>query len=125
MTEERPRQRRLNQDPVETPPAGAPARAVIEGRLTRLEPLDPAHLGSLFELSHGDAEKARVWDYLPYGPFEDRAAFARWLEARAASEDPLFFTVLDRATGRPEGVAISASPRRCSARRSRPTRSMR
>lgn len=105
MTEEKPRPRRLSEDPVETPPAGTPARAAIEGGYTRLEPLDPAHGESLFALSHGDAEKARIWAYLPYGPFDDRAAFSAWLEARAASKDPLFFAVLDRTTGRPEGVA--------------------
>lgn len=33
----------------------------------------------------------------------DRVPFQAWLEGRAASQDPLFFAVFDKATGRVEG----------------------
>jgi RimJ/RimL family protein N-acetyltransferase len=45
-----------------------------------------------------------LWDYLPYGPFPERAAFDAWLAANAASADPLFFAVLERASLRAVGL---------------------
>ena len=42
---------------------------------------------------------------LPYGPFEDEAALAAQLEANAASEDPLFYAIIDLRDGRAGGVA--------------------
>jgi RimJ/RimL family protein N-acetyltransferase len=85
-------------------PARVPERAGLEGELVRLEPVDPAHHGpALFESSHGEAA-AGLWDYLPNGPFATHADFTAWLEACATSEDPLFFTIVDTATGRPEGM---------------------
>jgi RimJ/RimL family protein N-acetyltransferase len=65
----------------------------------RLEPVDPAgHAGALFAAG----SEPRIWDYLGVGPFEDEAAMRAWLDACAASEDPLFFTIL--VDGRPEGM---------------------
>jgi RimJ/RimL family protein N-acetyltransferase len=83
--------------------ARPPARAPIEGDRVRLEPLDPeAHAGDLFAAaSAGDPE---LWAYLPYGPFADADALREHLAAQAASSDPLYFAVVDRATGRAGGV---------------------
>ena len=82
-------------------PARRPARAPLEGARVRLEPLD---LGRhLDDLVVAGAEPA-IWDYLPYGPFADREAFAAHLAAQAASEDPLYLAVVDRATGSALGV---------------------
>lgn len=43
--------------------------------------------------------------YLPDGPFEDEADFRDWLITRAASLDPLFYAIVDRASGRALGMA--------------------
>src|SRR5829696_7854970 len=87
-------------------PAPRPQRRTHEGRYARVEPLEPgAHAGALFAASHGDPERARIWDYLPYGPFASREEFNAHLEAQAASQDPLFFAIQPRASDRPEGVA--------------------
>ncbi len=40
-----------------------------------------------------------------YGPFADFASFETWLVERAASKDPLFYAVMDFATGRAAGMA--------------------
>src|SRR5690606_5775435 len=45
-----------------------------------------------------DAEQRFRW--LPDYPPETRSAFASWLEMSEASEDPLFFVVIDKASGR-------------------------
>jgi RimJ/RimL family protein N-acetyltransferase len=41
---------------------------------------------------------------MPYGPFADRASFARHLAAQAASRDPAYFAVVDSVTGKAGGV---------------------
>jgi RimJ/RimL family protein N-acetyltransferase len=81
----------------------APARAPLHGRYVRLEPVDAAsHAEDLFALSKG---APRLWTYLAYGPFADPAVFRHWLEARAGEDDPLFFAVIDGASGRASGMA--------------------
>jgi RimJ/RimL family protein N-acetyltransferase len=78
-----------------------PERRVHEGRYVRLEPLDAARHGDdLFAAGPTDPALLR---YLPERPFPDRAAFQPWLDKAAASEDPMFFAAVDRATGRAEG----------------------
>lgn len=78
----------------------APRRAALEGRTVRLEPLDPAaHGDGLFAASSvADAEARFRWlgDHAP----RDRAGFRDWLETAAGGDDPLFFVVIDRKTGR-------------------------
>jgi RimJ/RimL family protein N-acetyltransferase len=72
----------------------------------RLEPVDvAAHGASLYRLSHARPEDAAIWTYLAYGPFADQGAFAAWLEERARSEDPLFFAIVDLASGAASGMA--------------------
>lgn len=80
-----------------------PERVVLEGRWARVEPIDPArHARDLFEASAGADE---IWTYLAYGPFADEASFTRWLEERARSNDPLFYAIIDRLSGKAAGVA--------------------
>jgi RimJ/RimL family protein N-acetyltransferase len=86
-------------------PARRPAREVLAGARVDLEPLDERHAADLFAASHGDGADPRLWDHLPYGPFADAGAMAAWVAERAASEDPLFFAVVDGATGRAGGMA--------------------
>lgn len=87
-------------------PAKAPRRELLIGRYVRLEPVDPSrHAKDLFELSHGKGGDPAIWIYMGYGPFEDFAAFQTWLVERAASSDPLFYAVIDSASGRTAGMA--------------------
>lgn len=82
-----------------------PSRTPIEGPRVRVEPLDAArHAEALYEANALDIE-GRNWTYLPYGPFPNFEAYRAWLEEAAASDDPLFFAIVDRATERPVGVA--------------------
>jgi RimJ/RimL family protein N-acetyltransferase len=93
-------------EPVEPLPSGrAPEHAPLQGRYVKLEPLDAArHAASLFACSHARAEDATLWTYMAYGPFADRHAMHAWLQTCAAAEDPLFFTVVERDTGRRVGM---------------------
>jgi RimJ/RimL family protein N-acetyltransferase len=81
--------------------ATVPQPVVIEGAYARLEPLNRRHAADLHAALQGaDA----TWDYLPYGPFFGIGEYARWVERMGASRDPMFFAVIDRATGLPGGV---------------------
>ena len=87
-------------------PVPVPARAPIAGETVRLEPLDPAQHGpELYAASHGPGHDPALWDYLGYGPFGTQTEFTGWLTAQAASPDPLFFAIVDRASRRAEGMA--------------------
>ncbi|HRE22447.1 MAG TPA: GNAT family N-acetyltransferase [Rhabdaerophilum sp.] len=79
-----------------------PARLAIEGLYTRLEPFDVArHADDLFaaSMAPGAVERHR---YLFEEPM-DRTAFDRWFAEKAQQNDPLFFAVIDKATGKAEG----------------------
>ena len=90
---------------VDTRPAAPPARIRIPGQYIDLEPLDAArHAADLYTLSHGPGT-ASLWTYLPDGPFADAASFRSHIERCAASPDPLFFAILEKATGRAVGHA--------------------
>ena len=84
--------------PVDPSPARRPVRTVIEGVRVTLAPLNPeAHAEALWEATRGPANEY-LWRYLFEGPFADRAEFDAYLRKRAASNDPLFFTILDSAS---------------------------
>jgi RimJ/RimL family protein N-acetyltransferase len=95
----------MTDEQIDPSPAKLPSRITLEGRLVRLAPLDPvAHADSLYEGSHGDGRE-ELWRYLFDGPFPDRSAFDAYLRQKAASEDPLFFAIIDKRTGLAVGHA--------------------
>ena len=84
-------------------PRPRPARAPLEGRFVRLEPLNAAsHGDDLFEIATVPHAADR-FRYLSEEPPESRAAFQTWLEKVQASEDPLYFSVIDKASGKAAG----------------------
>jgi len=86
-------------------PAQRPPRSPMVGRRCRVEPLDVArHADDLFA-AYGEDREARIWTYLPYGPFETRAAFEDWITAACRGEDPLFHAIVEATSGRALGVA--------------------
>ncbi len=86
-------------------PAASPERRTLTGRTINLVPLDVAlHGDDLWEALQGPDSDPVLWDYLPYGPFPERAPFDAWLAGNAASNDPLFFAVIDRESGRAVGL---------------------
>jgi RimJ/RimL family protein N-acetyltransferase len=86
-------------------PRPGPPHAPLEGRLCRLEPLDPDRHAADLHAGNCQAKDARDWTYLAYGPFETLDAFRAWAGQAAASDDPLFYTIVDRPSGRAVGVA--------------------
>jgi RimJ/RimL family protein N-acetyltransferase len=82
------------------PPLRRPERVVLEGTHVKVVPLDAAaHAGALY----AGSREPELWRYLFNGPYTHQAEFREWLEGREKSEDPLFFTILDAASGAPAG----------------------
>ncbi|HTR12939.1 MAG TPA: GNAT family protein [Roseiarcus sp.] len=89
---------------VDPHPAKRPERMTLPGRWITLTPLDAeTHAAALYEGSHGDAKRESVWDYLFDGPYRSLDEFQKSLAVKAQSADPLFFAVLDNASGRALG----------------------
>ncbi|MBI3146119.1 MAG: GNAT family N-acetyltransferase, partial [Pseudogulbenkiania sp.] len=83
--------------------AQVPERMVLEGCFCRLEPLEVArHAAELYQALQLDARQSN-WTYLDM-PAE-RTAFIAWLEAMQTQRDPLFFVIVDGASGKPVGLA--------------------
>lgn len=83
--------------------AHSPQRTVIEGRYARLEPLDLARHAADLHLVAKHPSAAELYRYLPDRAPHDEAELVAWAQRAAASDDPLFFAVVDLATGRVGG----------------------
>jgi RimJ/RimL family protein N-acetyltransferase len=89
---------------VDSHPARRPERVTLEGRWITLTPLNAdKHAQALYEGSNGDAARESVWTYLFDGPYRSLEEFRAAIEVKARSDDPLFFAVVDNATGRAVG----------------------
>ena len=84
-------------------PRQRPSRVVLDGRYVRLEPLSAARHGDgLYEAATaGNADERFRW--LGETTPASRADFQSWLDRVEASEDPLYFVCIDKATGRVAG----------------------
>jgi RimJ/RimL family protein N-acetyltransferase len=72
------------------------------GRYVRLEPLTQDHAPTLFEAAKAPGTEDR-FRWLFEAPPPSPAALAQWIDAMSKVEDPMYFGVIDRATGRAEG----------------------
>lgn len=97
--------RRIHDDEVSPlPPSRVPSRTVIKGRFVDIEPMDAArHADELYEAGHGDEEKHKIWDYLPYGPWDSVQSYATVLRQQSASFDPIFYAIRSHETGKAVG----------------------
>ncbi|PAU95975.1 GNAT family N-acetyltransferase [Paracoccus salipaludis] len=79
-----------------------PARAPLEGRYVRLEPLEHEHADTLYQAASAEGAEDRFRWLFESAP-QNRAEFDAWMAHASASTDPLFFAVIDKETGRAEG----------------------
>ena len=86
-------------------PPPRPPRAPLEGRWCRVEPLSAAVHGADLWNAYAEDAEGRVWTYLANGPFRSDAEFAAFIASREPATDPLFFAIVDSATGRAAGMA--------------------
>lgn len=72
----------------------------LEGRFVKLEKLDAKkHVDGLFEASRMEDADIRFRWLFEY-PAQSRSEFQTWMEKVEASEDPLFYAVIDKNTGK-------------------------
>lgn len=84
-------------------PRPRPQPVVLDGSFVRLEPLRAEmHGDGLYEAATCDDAGDR-FRWLPEYPPASRAEFQPWLDAAEASKDPLYFAVIDKATGKVGG----------------------
>lgn len=83
----------------------------LAGRRVSIEPLDAERHGDGLYAALGlpgktplDGPEAR-WAYLGGVPYDDRPGFDAWLASRAASHDPRFHAIAERASGQALGLA--------------------
>ena len=81
---------------------GCPSRIVTTGQYVDIVPLLPNHAQQLFDASkNADSDTKFTWlaELLPTTLDDFRA----WVDKVAASEDPIFYAVIDKATGKVAG----------------------
>ena len=100
-------------EPVGGEAASLPARISLHGVYVTVEPLDPTRHSDDLWSSLGGMENADLWRYLRSGPFAERGPFEEYLEPKAASQDPAYFALMDRTTGRAGGHAALMRIRPC------------
>ena len=83
-------------------PCPRPARAVLDGRYARLEPLSAAHAPALYEASTGQGAATR-FAYLFDEPPRSLEAMRAWIVKAAAAEDQVYSAVIDKTSGRAAG----------------------
>jgi RimJ/RimL family protein N-acetyltransferase len=86
-------------------PCPRPERDSIAGRHVTIEPLDAGrHLDGLYdELTSVDLNAGQRFTWLFETPPASRDELRTWMEMAATSPDPMFFALVDRATGRVAG----------------------
>jgi len=86
-------------------PCPPPPRTPMDGRVCRVEPIDPErHAADLHAANMQDTE-GRNWTYLGVGPFDTPAEYRAWMEQDCLGDDPLFHAIVDKGTGKATGVA--------------------
>lgn len=81
-------------------PARTPERVVLTGAYARLEPLGLQHAADLYRAAAGQEQR---FEYLFEAAPVSEAAMAEWVARVIAKDDPLYFAVIDVATGTAHG----------------------
>jgi RimJ/RimL family protein N-acetyltransferase len=84
-------------------PRPRPSRVAAIGSLCRIEPLDCDHHAADLFAAYGNSDW--LWTYMAYGPFATLDAYRAFIIESCLSDDPLFYSVVDRSSGRAMGVA--------------------
>jgi RimJ/RimL family protein N-acetyltransferase len=82
-----------------------PERIDFKGAWVNLIPLDAsAHGDDLRAGTSGEANDP-LWQYLPYGPYRSRDGFDEQMRQMSAGDDPVFWAIIDKSSGRATGRA--------------------
>ncbi len=76
----------------------------IKGRLVDLKPLNSNKYAKELFLSNSLDEKGTNWAYLPYGPFDSQADYAKWIRSFEEGDDPVFFAIISKKLKKAIGI---------------------
>jgi len=100
------RRRNLKNDAAISNASGPAPSTAIAGNTVELIPIDPdAHCAMLYTLTHDCEGADTLWDYMGYGPFSNVDEMARWMATCSVPGSAVFYTMIDRSTERPFGMA--------------------
>lgn len=86
-------------------PRLVPPRATLEGQYASVVPFDAeSHCSDLHAANQEDSEN-RIWAYLGYGPFDSEDAYRDFMTVFCATDDPQFYSLVDKESGRVGGIA--------------------
>lgn len=92
-------------EPVDPSSSPRPQRITMEGSSVRLVPLDAhAHLDDLWIATSGP-DNEHLWAYMFEWPFQNRSSFEANLQRKESSDDPLYYTIIDKPSGDAVGWA--------------------
>ena len=77
----------------------------IEGRLVDLKPLIASEFAEELFISNAIDKEGINWAYLPYGPFESQANYAKWIKSFEEGDDPVFFAIISKELKKAIGIA--------------------
>jgi RimJ/RimL family protein N-acetyltransferase len=90
---------------VDPSPALRPQPVVLGGRMVTLRPFERASQAeALYQATHGPGVED-LWRYMGDGPYASRSEFEAAFEKKASSTDPLFWAIVDNASGLAVGQA--------------------
>jgi len=93
----------MSQDLENWQPRPRPERKTMEGRYVRLEPLQCTRHGEGLYLASAIPDAGSRFAWLYEYPPDDRQTFLEWVAMAERSEDPLFFAVIDKLSGKVAG----------------------
>lgn len=88
----------------EIKPAQTPIYKMLAGRYITLEKLSMQDIDVLYPLTHDTDELKKVWDYLPYGPFETVESMKDCYQKLLNIKEQLIFCVKNIQTKSPLGI---------------------
>ena len=77
----------------------------IEGKLVDLKPLIASEFAEELFISNAIDKEGINWAYLPYGPFESQANYAKWIKSFEEGDDPIFFAIISKKLKKAIGIA--------------------
>jgi RimJ/RimL family protein N-acetyltransferase len=89
---------------IDPTPAQRPQPIVLPGRVVTLRPFEASQAAALYHGTHGPGSEAQ-WRYMGDGPYANRAAYDAAFGQKQKSVDPLFWAIVDNASGVPVGQA--------------------
>ena len=77
----------------------------IEGKLVDLKPLIASEFAEELFISNAIDKQGINWAYLPYGPFESRVDYEKWIKSFEEGDDPIFFAIISKKLKKAIGIA--------------------